>query len=176
MGDRLHSIKGISGPSAIRSWTLRYTYPGGERFATGWKGTWSQSGDIVTVSNESWDGSLAPDSSVQIHANFDNQGSSSASLVVSCTGTRTGTVATARPSVPVSAPATPESSSQSPGAPGGTSQLGGDQLGPRGAANRLRGTFRLRSPPWHQPDSRQWSCRALLPDARRAPGLLGHRG
>jgi len=108
------SIKVTSGPAAIRSWTLRYTYPGGERLTAGWEGTWSQSGDTVTVSNESWNGSLAPDSSVGIHADFDSQGTGSAPSAVSCTGSATGAVA-AGPSVPVSSPASPASAPPAPG-------------------------------------------------------------
>jgi hypothetical protein len=111
------SIKVTSGPAAIRSWTLRYTYSDGERLAAGWEGTWSQSGDTVTVSNESWNGSLAPDSSVGIHADFDSQGTSSAPSAVSCTGTGNGAVAVG-PSLPLSAPASPASAPASPASAG----------------------------------------------------------
>jgi Cellulose binding domain len=112
------SIKVTGGSSAIRSWTLRYTYAGGERLAMGWDGNWSQSGDTVTVSNASWNGSLAPGSYARIRAKFDNQGTSSVPSAISCTGTSAG--AQAAPSVSVSAPAPSASSSQSPGASAGT--------------------------------------------------------
>jgi len=111
------SIKVTSGSSAIRSWTLRYTYSGGERLTAGFEGTWSQSGDTVTVSNVSYDGSLASDSSVRIRANFDSQGASSAPSAVSCSSTRT--VTQAAPSVSVSAVASSAPASQSPGASAG---------------------------------------------------------
>jgi hypothetical protein len=112
------SIKVTSGASAIRSWTLRYTYAGGERLAMGWDGNWSQSGDTVTVSNAGWNGSLAPRSSTRIRANFDNQGTGSAPSAVSCIGT--GAAAQAAPGVSVSAPAPSAPSGVSPGASAGS--------------------------------------------------------
>jgi cellulase/cellobiase CelA1 len=34
---------------AIREWTLSWTFPGGQRVASGWNGDWSQSGETVSV-------------------------------------------------------------------------------------------------------------------------------
>jgi cellulose binding protein with CBM2 domain/fibronectin type III domain protein len=48
------------GTSAINGWTLTYTWPAaGEGIQTGWDGTWTQSGLNVTVTSETWNGTLA---------------------------------------------------------------------------------------------------------------------
>ena len=114
------SIKVTSGAAAIRSWTLRYTYSGGEQLTEGWDGTWSQSGDTVTVSNESWNGSLAPGSSVGIRAKFDSQGASPTPSAVSCS-TGSGTVL-ADPTAPASSASSVSSASagQAAGGSAGT--------------------------------------------------------
>src|SRR5215471_6668683 len=47
-----------NGP-AITSWTLGYAYTGNQTLAQGWSGNWIQSGKNITVTNASWNGSLA---------------------------------------------------------------------------------------------------------------------
>ena len=44
--------------SPVTSWTLGYSYSGNQQLAQGWNGNWSQSGQNVTVTNASWNGSL----------------------------------------------------------------------------------------------------------------------
>jgi hypothetical protein len=63
-----------TGP-AISNWTLQYSYAGSQTLQQGWSGTWSQTGPQVTVTNASWNGSLATGASTQIGANFSNSGS-----------------------------------------------------------------------------------------------------
>lgn len=58
-----------NGPQ-ISTWTLQYGYAGNQTLQNGWSGTWSQSGNVVTVGNASWNGSLSPGGSVQFGANF----------------------------------------------------------------------------------------------------------
>jgi cellulose 1,4-beta-cellobiosidase len=58
----------------ITSWTLAYSYSGNQTLASGWSGNWTQSGKNVTVTNASWNGSLATGASTQIGANFNNSG------------------------------------------------------------------------------------------------------
>ena len=62
-----------NGP-AITSWTLGYSYSGNQTLAQGWSGTWTQSGENITVTNASWNGSLAAGGSTQIGANFTYSG------------------------------------------------------------------------------------------------------
>lgn len=61
--------------SPVTSWTLQYAYPGNQQLSAGWNGTWSQSGETVTVTNASFNGSLGTSASVQIGANFNYSGS-----------------------------------------------------------------------------------------------------
>jgi len=52
------SVAITNGSSAVSAWTLDFTFPGNQQVAQGWNGTWSQSGETVTVTNASWNGSL----------------------------------------------------------------------------------------------------------------------
>src|ERR1700733_8104580 len=48
-----------NGAAAITGWTVTYSYAGNQTLANGWNGAWVQSGKAVTVTNESYNGSLA---------------------------------------------------------------------------------------------------------------------
>jgi len=74
-----------TGP-AITAWTLQYTYPGNQRLSDGWDGSWSQSGEAVTVTNASWNGTLAAGASTTIGANFSYSGTNDAPASISCAG------------------------------------------------------------------------------------------
>ena len=81
--------------SPLTSWTLGYSYAGNQQLAQGWNGTWSQTGHNVTVTNASWNGSLATNGSVQIGANFSYSGTNTSPTAftlngVACTGQTTG--------------------------------------------------------------------------------------
>jgi hypothetical protein len=76
---------------ALSSWTLAYSYAGNQRLQQGWSGTWSQTGEQVTVANESWNGSLATGASTQIGANFSYSGSNAAPSTFSINGVTCGT-------------------------------------------------------------------------------------
>jgi cellulose 1,4-beta-cellobiosidase len=81
--------------SPLTSWTLGYSYAGSQQLAQGWSGTWSQSGQNVTVASASWNGSLATNGSAQIGANFSYSGTNTSPTAftlngVTCTGQTTG--------------------------------------------------------------------------------------
>ncbi|MBA9001610.1 glycoside hydrolase family 6 protein [Thermomonospora cellulosilytica] len=59
---------------ALSSWTLRYSYSGNQRLASGWNGRWSQSGQQITVQNEAWNGSLATGATINVGAQFSYSG------------------------------------------------------------------------------------------------------
>ncbi|MFG2063004.1 glycoside hydrolase family 6 protein [Micromonospora sp. NPDC048871] len=44
--------------SAVNGWTLSFNPGSGVRLSNGWNGTWSQSGDRISVRNADWNGSL----------------------------------------------------------------------------------------------------------------------
>lgn len=57
-------IQNTSG-SAWSSWNLAFTFPASGQVVTqGWNGTWTQSGQNVTVANMSWNGSVAANGTV----------------------------------------------------------------------------------------------------------------
>jgi hypothetical protein len=48
------------GSTAINPWTLTFSFPAsGEAAADGWDGTWTQSGQAVTVTSASWNSAIA---------------------------------------------------------------------------------------------------------------------
>src|SRR5713101_1535793 len=92
--------------SAITSWTLAYSYTGSQTLTQGWSGNWTQSGQNVTVTNASWNGSLATGGSTQIGANFSYSGTNTAPAAftlngVACNGSGGGST----PTVSITSPA-----------------------------------------------------------------------
>ena len=74
-----------NGTAAITGWTVTYTYAGNQTLSNGWNGTWSQSGKTVTVTNASYNGSLAAGASTTAGANFNYSGTNAAPASVTCT-------------------------------------------------------------------------------------------
>ena len=74
-----------NGP-AITSWTLGYAYTGNQKIAQGWSGNWSQSGENITVTNASWNGTLATGGSASIGANFSYTGTNTAPTAFTLNG------------------------------------------------------------------------------------------
>jgi hypothetical protein len=52
-----------SGTSAINGWTLTFTFPGDQQITSAWNGTATQSGENVTITNESFNAAIAAGSS-----------------------------------------------------------------------------------------------------------------
>jgi chitin-binding protein len=71
-----------SGSTATSSWTARWTFPGGQQLSSDWSGVFTQSGANVTVTNEPYNGSIAPGGSVTI--GFTASGTAPSSLPVTC--------------------------------------------------------------------------------------------
>ena len=76
-----------NGTAAITGWTVTYTYAGNQTLANGWNGNWTQSGKTVTITNESYNGSLAAGASTSAGANFNYSGANAAPTSVTCTPT-----------------------------------------------------------------------------------------
>ncbi|MGI5156349.1 PQQ-dependent sugar dehydrogenase [Microbispora sp. CA-102843] len=55
-----------TGTLPISSWTVTFGFPKGEHVVQLWNGRYTQSGATVTVTNESWNGALAPGQSVTV--------------------------------------------------------------------------------------------------------------
>ena len=73
--------------SAISSWTLGYSYSGSQQLSSGWSGTWTQSGENISVASASWNGSLATGASTQIGANFSYTGTNKPPTTFTLNGT-----------------------------------------------------------------------------------------
>ena len=90
-----------TGTSAITGWTVTYSYAGNQTLQSGWSGNWTQSGKAVTVTNASYNGSLAAGAAATgIGANFTYSGTNTAPTSVTCTpsgGTTTTGSITATP-------------------------------------------------------------------------------
>src|SRR3984893_6842887 len=72
--------------SAITTWTLSYSYTRIQALPQGLSGNWTQSGRNVTVTNASWNGSLATGGSTQIGANFSYSGTNTAPTAFTLNG------------------------------------------------------------------------------------------
>ncbi|MBV9451356.1 MAG: cellulase family glycosylhydrolase [Streptosporangiaceae bacterium] len=77
--------------SPLTSWSLGYSYSGNQQLSNGWNGTWSQSGENVTVTNASYNGSVATNGTVNFGAQFSYSGTNTNPTAftvngVACTG------------------------------------------------------------------------------------------
>jgi Cellulose binding domain/Fibronectin type III domain len=60
-----------TGPDPIDGWTLAFSFPASsESVSSDWNGTWSETGQAVTVTNLSWDGTLAADGGNTVDIGF----------------------------------------------------------------------------------------------------------
>jgi len=58
-----------TGSTTINGWTLVFSFSAGQQVTQGWNGTFSQSGSQVTVTNVSYNGTIAPGASVSLGFN-----------------------------------------------------------------------------------------------------------
>jgi cellulose 1,4-beta-cellobiosidase len=102
---------------AISSWTLAYSYTGNQALTDGWSGNWTQSGQNITVTSESWNGSLATGASAQIGANFSYTGTNTAPATFTLNGETCSSGASPTPTqtpTPTSSPTPSPSASATP--------------------------------------------------------------
>jgi hypothetical protein len=75
------------GTDAISGWTLTYGYSGNQKLSNGWNGTWSQSGQTVTVQNASYNGTITAGAAVTTGAQFTYSGTNTAPTTFAVNGT-----------------------------------------------------------------------------------------
>ena len=80
-----------NGSSAINGWTLAFTFPGDQKITNAWNGVASQSGENVTITNESYNATIAASGSTSLGF----QGTWSASDAAPTAFTVNGSVCTA---------------------------------------------------------------------------------
>jgi hypothetical protein len=71
-----------TGSGTLNGWSLGWTFPGSQAINNLWNGSYSQSGKSVTVSNASYNGSLAPGATATV--GFTATGASASPSSVSC--------------------------------------------------------------------------------------------
>ena len=74
-----------TGSVTLNSWQLGWTFPGSQAITDLWDGSYTQSGGNVTVTNESYNGTLAPGASTTIGFTATYSGSNTAPSNLSCT-------------------------------------------------------------------------------------------
>ena len=94
-----------TGAAPLTSWTLGYGYSGNQTLQSGWNGTWSQSGQAVTVAAPSWATSIAPGASFTTNANFGYSGANTAPTAFTVNGIACGGGPSPSPSASASASA-----------------------------------------------------------------------
>jgi endoglucanase len=55
-----------TGSAAVKGWTLTWAFGGDQKIGSGWSGTFSQSGQKVTVTDAGYNGSLAPGAAADV--------------------------------------------------------------------------------------------------------------
>ncbi|AXE89902.1 glycoside hydrolase family 48 protein [Streptomyces sp. Go-475] len=75
------------GTDAIDGWTLTYAYSGNQKLGNGWNGTWSQSGQTITVKNAPHNARVAAGAAVSTGAQFSYSGSNTAPTSFAVNGT-----------------------------------------------------------------------------------------
>jgi hypothetical protein len=59
-----------TGSTAINGWSLQFSFANGQQIAQGWNGTFSQSGSTVTITNSSYNASIAAGSALSSEPGF----------------------------------------------------------------------------------------------------------
>ncbi|MFD9433805.1 glycoside hydrolase family 48 protein [Streptomyces sp. NPDC060002] len=75
------------GTDPISGWALTYSYAGNQKLTNGWNGSWSQSGQQITVNNASYNGTIAAGAAVGTGAQFTYSGTNAAPASFAVNGT-----------------------------------------------------------------------------------------
>jgi cellulase/cellobiase CelA1 len=59
-----------TGTTTINSWTLQFTFANGQTITQLWNGSYTQSGGAVSISNLSYNGTIAPGATVSSEPGF----------------------------------------------------------------------------------------------------------
>ena len=91
LGIQIQAAKAVltdTGPNPIRGWTLTWAFVGDQRVTDLWNGHVTQSGDRVSVTNASYDATIAPGASVTIGFTGSSTGSDPPPVAFRLNGTR----------------------------------------------------------------------------------------
>jgi cellulose 1,4-beta-cellobiosidase len=74
-----------TGNSPVNGWALTWAFPGDQKITDLWNGVYTQSGEQVTVTNASYDGTIAPGASVTVGFNGSFSSSDASPTSIACT-------------------------------------------------------------------------------------------
>jgi cellulose 1,4-beta-cellobiosidase len=74
-----------TGSGTLNGWKLGWTYPGNQAISSLWNGTYSRSGETVTVNNASYNASIASGGTVTVGFTGTYSGTNTAPASISCT-------------------------------------------------------------------------------------------
>lgn len=63
-----------NGTTTINNWELKFNFPGNQQITNLWCGKYTQSGSVVTVTNEAWNGTIPPGGTVNFGFNLSFSG------------------------------------------------------------------------------------------------------
>jgi cellulase/cellobiase CelA1 len=75
-----------TGSTAINGWNLTWTFPNGQTITQLWNGNYTQSGGTVSVTNASYNGTIAPGGSTNFGFNGSWNGSNSSPTAFTLNG------------------------------------------------------------------------------------------
>jgi hypothetical protein len=84
-GFQANIVVADTGGGSLNGWTLNFTLPSGETIASSWGGTFTQSGQSVTVTNAPYDGVIKQGSSVSIGFTANSTGTGTIPASIACT-------------------------------------------------------------------------------------------
>ena len=90
-GFQAQIVLGNTGTAPISPWTLTFTFGGDQKIASLWNASYTQSGEQVTVTNESYDSTVAPGSSVTVGFTGSYSSSNAAPAAFAVNGTACST-------------------------------------------------------------------------------------
>jgi hypothetical protein len=99
------SIDITNNTAPVTSWTLGFSFPGNQQVSNGWNGTWTQSGQNVTVTSAAWNGSLATGGKVNIGFTANMSGTNTNPMAFTLNGVAcNGASGTPTPTVALTSP------------------------------------------------------------------------
>jgi predicted MFS family arabinose efflux permease len=76
-----------TGTTTINSWSLVWTFTGGQQVTQVWSARGGQTGTTVTITNESWNGAIAAGASVNFGFNASHTGTNPRPTAFTLNGT-----------------------------------------------------------------------------------------
>jgi cellulose 1,4-beta-cellobiosidase len=110
------------GSTAINGWSVSWTWAGNQQVTNGWGGAYTRSGQTQTVSNETWNATIPPGSSVTPGFNGSYSGTNTNPSAftlngVACTGQQQSSPPPSSPTQSSPPPSSPTQSSPPPSSP-----------------------------------------------------------